>query len=176
MASARIAPLELLQSLVCVLAFTDAYVGQDSMLEVAGITDNRGNSFVVAKMLTTKWPLAAILAELGWQLQKRGLLLRLHWRPRELNDAADRLSNGDFSGIDPAKRVEISKELLAGEILPELLEAGASWLREATRLRERKIQLDDGNGRRQNDSLCQLGHRSEAPHQTARCRPSQESA
>ena len=64
--STRIAPLELLQSFVYALAFTSSFEGVDSQLEVAGVTDNRGNSFVVAKMLRTKWSLVAILAELGW--------------------------------------------------------------------------------------------------------------
>ena len=35
---------------------------------VGGLIDNRGNKFAVAKLLTTKWPLSAFVAELAAQL------------------------------------------------------------------------------------------------------------
>ncbi len=96
----------------------------------------------MSKIMTTKWPLSAILVELAWQLQKRGWLLRLEWRPRQLNQAADRLSNGDTTGFDPAKRVEVTAEMLRGEILPLLLAAGENWGAQLEALRQAKRERE----------------------------------
>ncbi len=72
--SRTIAASEMLASLFCVLAFIPA--GGNSCQgeeEMTGITDNQGNSFIVGKLLTAKWPGAPVLMELTSQLASRGV-------------------------------------------------------------------------------------------------------
>ena len=58
-----------------------------------GATDNQGNSFVVSKFMSTKFPLTLLLMELAEQLRSRGLELHLTWLPREMNQPPDDLSS-----------------------------------------------------------------------------------
>jgi hypothetical protein len=63
----------------------------------------------VAKLLTTKWPLAAFVSELATQLEHRDLLLEVAWVPRELNAEADAITNDDVAWLD--KNLEVSQPL-----------------------------------------------------------------
>ena len=55
----NIAALELLATLFCVVLFADSFKGSE--IAITGLTDNKGNSYVIAKMFTTKLPGAAVL-------------------------------------------------------------------------------------------------------------------
>ena len=74
---------------------------------VMGGTYHAGNTLVVSRLLTTKWPALAILCELAEQLEMRDLRLGLLWIPRLENVPADDLTNERFndfamlSGIKP---------------------------------------------------------------------------
>lgn len=63
-------------------------------VSVGGLTDNIGNRFAVARLLTTKWPLDVFVSELATQLEVRNLLLQLSWVPRDQNAEADAITNG----------------------------------------------------------------------------------
>ena len=43
-----------------------------------------------------------------------GLKVSLKWRPRDENEPADALTNGDFTGFDPVKRISVSRTTLTG--------------------------------------------------------------
>ena len=103
-----------------------------------GITDNKWNSYVVARMLSTKFPLCAILMELAEQLDSRGSWLKQAWCPREQNIEADALTNGDFHQFSPENRIEMNPAEMKWVILEEMLEAGGSMEQELRRLREEK--------------------------------------
>ena len=45
-------------------------------------TDNQGNSYLLDRMLTTKYPLGVVLMELAHQMRLRRLILRAKWLPR----------------------------------------------------------------------------------------------
>jgi hypothetical protein len=66
----QIASLELLATLAAVMTFGLPSDATCHMSCSAG-TDNRGNSFVVSRLLTTKFPLCAFLMELALQLHSR---------------------------------------------------------------------------------------------------------
>ena len=89
----QIASLELLATLAAVLVFV-VPVNMRSKMHCSAGTDNKGNSHVVARLLTTKFPLAAFLSELAMQLQCVGADLELYWLPRLQNQEADALMNG----------------------------------------------------------------------------------
>ena len=57
-------------------------VGSRGLITVGCGTDNRGNSFLVDRLLTIKYPLGVILVELCHQLNLRGAALRAQWIPR----------------------------------------------------------------------------------------------
>ena len=59
----NIAALELLATLFCVVLFADNFKGSE--IAVTGLTDNRGNSQALVKLMTTKYPLSAVLMELA---------------------------------------------------------------------------------------------------------------
>jgi hypothetical protein len=124
-----IASLELLGSLLGIMLLLDPGDGQEGMhlgrLSVGALTDNSGNRFAVARMLTTKWPLVAFLAELSAQLEKKDLLFEMSWVPREQNAEADAITNGDVQWLCPAKRVATEMNSLPFLILHELLSKGA---------------------------------------------------
>jgi hypothetical protein len=103
-----IAALELLATLVAIIFFSDDW-DRNSMgwCSCSGATDNQGNSFVVSKLMSTKFPLTLLLMELAEQLRSRGLELHLTWLPRELNQPADDLSNMCFDKFKEANRIHV---------------------------------------------------------------------
>ena len=93
-----IAALELFVTLLCVVTFGDAWPGgARGEVVLQGITDNLGNTFMVSKLMTSKFPLVVILAEVVAQLRTRSMVLNLGWVPRDQNEEADALTNGDFA-------------------------------------------------------------------------------
>ena len=73
--------------------------------------DNQSNGFTLDKFGTTKYPLGLVLMELAEQLEAANLLLGVCWRPREENEPADALTNGDFAGFRPERRVQAAGNL-----------------------------------------------------------------
>ena len=99
-----IASLELLATLAGVICF-GVPSGKQLRSRCSAGTDNLGNTAVASKLLTTKFPLCVFLMELAVQLQTQGAELHLHWLPRLQNAEADQLTNGDFAGFCPSKRI-----------------------------------------------------------------------
>ena len=94
---------------------------------VGGLTDNRGNKFAVAKLLTTKWPLPAFVAELAAQLEARGILLDVSWVSRELNAEADAITNGEVNWLSASLQIKADIEKLPFKHLKDLLIAGSEF-------------------------------------------------
>jgi hypothetical protein len=141
--SKTIAASELLASLVCVHCFAekrdDPYAGR---IAVTGITDNQGNSYIVAKGMTTKFPVAPVLMELVRQLSSRQLWLALTWAPREENTAADSLTNGDFELFELGNRISLDWAELKTEFsdLSRYVALGESFYGEIAELKKRKAE------------------------------------
>ncbi len=87
-----------------------------------GVTDNLGNTFAVSKLMTSKSPLAVISAELAAQLRTRSMALNLGWVPRDQNEEADALTNGDFASFDVKLRTNVNVTEISWLILPRMLE------------------------------------------------------
>ena len=141
--SQTIATGELMATLACVMAFVPPGGNLDAGgVALSGSTDNLGNSYAVAKLLTTKWPLILILMGLAETLADRGCWLSLAWTPRESNCEADALTNADYQGFDPTRRVEVTLADLCKGAVTRYLEAGRELYegigaaREARRHRE----------------------------------------
>jgi hypothetical protein len=80
-----IAASELLGTMVATDLFTASASGPTctGLVKLGGVTDNLGNAFIIQKLLTTKWPGAAVLMQFSEILMRRGLLLDLEWVPRD---------------------------------------------------------------------------------------------
>ena len=122
-------------------------------------TDNRGNSYLLDRMLTTKYPLGVILMELAHQMRRRRLVLRAHWLPRDQNEEADALTNFDYSHFDMGKRIEVDLDKLDFKVLPDLFACGESFHAELKSKREEEkarvqTRRDRAEGkRRKSDGL-----------------------
>ena len=97
------------------------------VLSVGALTDNSGNRFAVTKMLSTKWPLTALVAELAAQLERRQNLFQMDWVPREQNQEADSITNGNVQWLNSEKEVHVKLNELPFEILPVLLAEGSAF-------------------------------------------------
>ena len=141
-----IASLELLGTLLSVMVFGEGTEpAQAHLVTISGTTDNRGNSFAVARLLTTKFPLIAFLMALSALLARKGWLLDLSWVPRGQNCEADELSNGIFRRFDPAKRIEVDLERLQFILLDKVLTMGESLFQLVEEAKaERKRQVLQG--------------------------------
>ena len=96
-----IASLEALALLVGFMVFVpigDARLAGRTMAELPSWTDNRGNSFALTRLATTKFPLVCLAMELALQMRSRSTRLAVQWAPRELNEEADALTNLEFRG------------------------------------------------------------------------------
>ena len=65
--------------------------------------------------------------ELAERMAKHNTRLSVSWAPRDVNQEADDLSNGNFDGFDPALRVPLDLATVKWEILPQVLRDGAAF-------------------------------------------------
>ena len=111
------------------------------MAKIRGFTDNRGNQFALTKLMSTKWPLTAIIMELSEQLCQRRMMLGVEWIPRDQNEEADALTNDDFSLFSPERRIDVKLEEIKFAVLEGLLEESEKF---HTEIKQRK---EEGAGR-----------------------------
>ena len=90
-------------------------------------TDNQGNSYLLDRMMTTRYPLGVILMELAHQMKRRHVLLRARWLPRLQNQEADDLTNYEYRHFDPAKRINIELADLNFALMDSLFKAGDEY-------------------------------------------------
>ena len=135
-----IASLELLASLIglMVLVPEGAAAGETSaILTLSCGTDNQGNSYLLDRMLTTKYPLGVVLMELAHQMRRRRLILRAKWLPRLQNEEADALTNLDFRHFREENRISVDLKTIKFGVLNELFEGGEAYLKDLEEARER---------------------------------------
>ena len=128
-----IAALELYATLVCILLFADAWPRDArGTVSIVGTTDNAGNTFLMNRLMSSKFPAVVVLAELAKQLRSRGVDLHLAWAPRDQNEAADALTNGAYEEFDSRLRIPVQAGELQFKVLDQYMEA-AEALYQATR-------------------------------------------
>jgi hypothetical protein len=147
-----IASLELLGALVSVMVLlpeSEVASATSGLVTLTCGTDNQGNSYLLDKLMTTKYPLGVILMELSCQLGLRRACLHARWIPRLQNEEADALTNGDFQHFDPKLRIPVSLDQLPFRVLNELFEEGETYVSELEHLKKaekekrlRQVTLD----------------------------------
>ena len=146
-----IATLEALGLLLVLLAFGPKEHVDDTRLtvQVPAFTDNKGNGYVVNKLMTTRFPLCAFVMELAAQAEARGVRLEAEWTPRDRNQEADDLSNLRTSSFDPSKEVKVNLNGRGWLVLPMLLEAGQSFhVQKLAEIEQRKLEERSGGRRK----------------------------
>ena len=134
-----IAALELLGSIVAIVLFDpDGTRGGLNECTLTGSTDNRGNSYIVSKLASTKWPITSLLIELSEQLRRRSTVLNLVWRKRDDNSEADALTNGDYKGFDPKHRVGTVFSAIPFMVLNEVMQLSAELYKEVSMQRSQR--------------------------------------
>ena len=111
-------------------------------LTLKAYTDNKGSTFALNRLTTTKFPLNIVVMEIATILEELGLRLDLKWVPRDLNEEADRLSKGDFEGFTPNNRIQLNTEDIQWDRLDELMTLGEDFYHENQRLRESSKQAN----------------------------------
>jgi len=125
-----IAALELLGTILAVKLFlgpTEKEGSWSGKLSAGASTDNQGNRFVVNRFMTTKFPLLAFVCELATLLEERSCLVDVGWVPRDQNEEADAITNGDIGGFDKDKEVEVVWDFV---VLDKLLDLGDKFYAE----------------------------------------------
>ena len=119
----NIASLELTAVLTAVMLFGESMKEKASRrrLTLTAATDNLGNTYVLNHFMSCKYPLSIVVMELSVQLRKYDLDLDLGWVPRAQNTEADALTNEEFSGFDPGKRIEVNFEELKFLIMDKMM-------------------------------------------------------
>jgi len=128
-----VASLEALAVLVAVLTLTAPVAGcsrRGSVL-LPLLTDNKGNSFALTRLMSTKYPLCLLVMELAVALEERSLALSADWAPREWNAEADALTNERFEGFSEANRVAFDMRSHPWRVLDKLLEDGKQFYQSA---------------------------------------------
>ncbi len=120
-----IAALEAYGALLALIAFspllpTDA----KARLRLPGLTDNASNTFSIARLMTTKYPLLIVIMEIAIQSEARNLVLDLEWVPRDSNEEADALSRGITTGFDPSHRIPLDPEKLPLQVMGDMMKQG----------------------------------------------------
>ena len=98
-------------------------------MSVTAATDNKGNGFILDRLMSTKFPLYVVLMEVAAQLESSRVALSLAWRPRDENEEADALTNEVFAGFDPQLRVQVAWRDLKFQVLPRVLDLALSHFR-----------------------------------------------
>eukprot|EP00438_Fugacium_kawagutii_P035559 Skav229223 [mRNA] locus=scaffold864:62799:63878:- [translate_table: standard] len=122
-----IASLELMGVLIALMVFgKDAKWSQGrKSVVITGMTDNAGNSHVLRKFSTSKYPLSILVMEVACWLDKLDVDLELGWVPRAQNSEADDLTNNRFEAFDKGRRLKVDFEELPFIAVKDLMaEAG----------------------------------------------------
>ena len=90
-------------------------------MSLTGYTDNSGNTFLLDRLMTSKYPLVVILIEVAEQLAAENVGLALRWVPRLQNEEADALTNGRFEDFSPERRIVARVEDMKFIALNELM-------------------------------------------------------
>ena len=97
-------------------------------MTIPAITDNQGNSAILAKMFTTSWPGAAILAEIAATLMHHDCECDIEFRGRDSNNWSDDLANMRLEDFSENNRVEFDfHDPCTFQLLPQLVELGCEY-------------------------------------------------
>jgi len=148
-----VASLEALAVLVAVITLTSPIAGSTrrGSIMMPLMTDNRGNSFALSRLMSTKYPLCLIVMELAVALEERGLALSAEWAPREWNSEADAITNGRFEGFSEENRIPFDMPAFPWRVFDTLLADGRLFYQDA-QARRAAAKRDQAPGKKHRGS------------------------
>ena len=111
---------------------------------------------MVAKMMTTKFPLCAAVMQLASTLTEKKQKLRLNWAPRDQNYEADELSNGITHRFSTRNQVKVEPILRELKVFNKMLKYGRSLYEEVEERKEerkRKRAPEERSNRKPGEKL-----------------------
>ncbi len=121
--------LELFATLTAVALLGPEILGAgniNGIVVLPAVGDNLGATQVIARGMSTRFPLNLVAMELSARLESMGARLEPQWAPREFNQEADDLSNLKTSAFDPAwRRGTQSAESIPLLLMPTLFKMAA---------------------------------------------------
>lgn len=108
-------------------------------MKISAGTDNLGNTHLIARLMSTKFPLCAILMEVAAVLMDGNHDLQLEWLPRLQNQEADNLTNEIFHGFSEDRRLRFRMEEYEGLVLQAMLNLGMELYEDVRKARDRKV-------------------------------------
>jgi hypothetical protein len=145
-----IASLEALATIIGFIIFGPPPGGETprrTTSELLGFTDNRGNTFSLVKLMTTRYPLCCLVMEFAAQQESRSTKVDLRWAPRERNEEADILTRRDFRGFAEGLRVPFDVATYPWLVLDDLLNSGKSFYDEMDQLKLNRREKEKEGGR-----------------------------
>ena len=126
-----VSALELLASTMAILLFGPKIAlpsGGTAVAVLTGHTDSMVSTHVVARGMSTSFPLCVVAMEMAAQLEARGTVLHLEWAPRTHNQEADDLTNEAFGAFNPRHRIHVEDwTKLPWLVLPTFLAKGMEF-------------------------------------------------
>ena len=119
-----ISALELLASTVGLVLLGPGAQGNspcNGLVQVSGLTDSMVATNVLARGISTSFPLCLVAMEMAVQLEEHQAELSLDWIPRTMNKEADALADGITEGFSAAKDLSVQPDKLPLKVLPALL-------------------------------------------------------
>ena len=149
-----IASFELLGALVGLMVLGPVPRGCGSLVGTTTFTcgtDDRSNTYLLHRMLTTLYPLGLVLMELAAQTHLRSVIIRGRWPPRLHNDATDALSNFEFDSFDEKLGIEFEEDDMGRLKLPllllnDLFDAGDAYISELVNVKEKERAVAKASG------------------------------
>ena len=142
-----IAALELFGTLLCIMAFGGTWRRSSTgVVRIAGVTDNRGNAQALPRLMSSKFPLVVILAEMAAQMREMNVHLNLEWVPRDQNEAADDLTNGEYGRFSPDRRINLEVDKLQFKTMTKYMKAAEDIYAEVVEERKKAKAKNDENG------------------------------
>jgi hypothetical protein len=136
-------------SLVVLVPEADRRGDTSALITMSCSTENQGNSFLLDRLLTTKYPLGVVLMQLAHEMRRRRLLLRARWLPRLQNQEADDLTNDELHHFNPKKRIPVDLGNLGFELMDGLFESGDEYVAELEKVRSAmKLRASEKDSRR----------------------------
>ena len=108
------------------------------MLKIGGSTDNGGNPHVLTRLMTSKFPLVVILAELAAEMKANNWKLGLEWIPRGQNEEADDLTNWEFGRFSAENRAEVDLQKVSWRVLERFMKEAMDLHDAVVALKKRK--------------------------------------
>lgn len=116
--------------------------GDAAEIHAEAFTDNKGNSFILRKGLSTKYPVTVLVIEVAETLRRLDAFATLTWVRRDGNVLADALTNKDFSSFDIKHRETIDEAGLQWYVMDGLLKGSEELFNE---IKEHKLRKKEAN-------------------------------